>query len=647
LTDDPELKETAAFPSSKQEFIERIRSSEEKSQVFFKTCPSCGYPVSPLKKDAEGKQWYLCGTEKCHKVTAQPQQTQYKPAMPSNILAYSEGEEGSERFNPALFAKIMTENYFFKTDKQTNTTYNYNYGGGIWEDSAESFIKTIMAETLKTQLKENYYRETLFYIKANTYEDLTCKPNKIAIKNGILNLETYEIEDKTPANFLTTQLPITYDPNADCPTIKKFLTEVLPQDQIPQMQELIGYCLYNKLPIHKSAIFLGEGRNGKTTTSNLITAFLGQENVSDVNLQQICEGKFELAQLYGKLANICDDLPSDALRTVGNFKNLTGNAPIQAQFKHKNPFDFWNTAKMIWACNKLPPSSEDTTAYYERFIIFNFDRNFTGNNQDINLLEKLTTPQELSGMLNFALEGVKRLLTNKQFSNSKTTQENRAQYIRSADSCLAFLEECTGIDQETEPEIYISEEDCYRKYIAYCTEHRVQKKDKSNLTKAIQKYRPEAERTQIRLLDKRPRVWKHLSFKESVTTVTIVTASALLVGNESYNNKKENTKPCDTNNPPPERSAVKTSLIKTEAIHYRQLPPSEPHPCDKYGCAMEANYQFGNSYFCDGKMVSHFKEILKACIDEGFSLIEDMTQAKKRCLDAKNIIESEHSERLK
>jgi len=625
MMNDAELKETAAFPENKQDFIERVKS-QEIPKIIFNTCPCCGYPASTLRRDTEGKQWYMCGAEKCRKITAQPQHRQYYPKMAIGTASYSEGEEDNQKFNPGIYANALMSNYFFKTDRHTDIVYVYNHERGIWEDLAEPFIKTIMAQTLQTQLKENYYHEVLFHIKANTYEDLTTKPNKLALENVILNPETYETENKTPANFITTQLPITYDPKQDCPVIKKFFTEVLPEDQIPQMQELIGYCLYNKLPIHKSAIFLGEGRNGKTTMSNLINAFLGQENISHVNLQQICEGKFELAQLYGKLANICDDLPSDALRTVSNFKNLSGNAPIQAQFKHKNPFDFWNTAKMIWACNKLPPSSEDTTAYYERFLIFNFDHTFTGANQDINLLEKLTTPQELSGLLNFAIEGLKRLLTNKQFSNSKTTKENRAQYIRSSDSCLAFIEECTEVDQESEPFIFISEEDCYRKYIMYCAEHRVQKKDKGSLTKAIQKFRPEVERAQIRVLDKRSRVWKYLSIKEIGTTGT---ASHTLAGNLTSKKEKINTNACAgcatcaTDNPSSQQP-TQTPLIQTEPIHYHQLPPNEPHPCDKYGCACEASYQLGNSYFCDGEQSSHFKEVTKTCREQGFIVLEDI-----------------------
>ena len=72
--------------------------------------------------------------------------------------------------------------------------------------------------------------------------------------------------------------------------------------------------------------------------------------------------------------------------------------------------------------------------------------------------------------------------------------------------------------------------------------------------------------------------------------------------------------------------ATKTVLIQQKPIHYHILPPNEPHPCDKYGCPREAKYKLGNSYYCDDKTISHFKEIAKTCKDEGFELIEDLQQ---------------------
>ena len=66
------------------------------------------------------------------------------------------------------------------------------------------------------------------------------------------------------------------------------------------------------------------------------------------------------------------------------------------------------------------------------------------------------------------------------------------------------------------------------------------------------------------------------------------------------------------------------ALIVPEPIHYHILPPNEPHPCDKYGCAREAKYQLGEGHYCHDKAVSHFTEVANKCQKEGFQLIEDV-----------------------
>jgi hypothetical protein len=71
---------------------------------------------------------------------------------------------------------------------------------------------------------------------------------------------------------------------------------------------------------------------------------------------------------------------------------------------------------------------------------------------------------------------------------------------------------------------------------------------------------------------------------------------------------------------------TKTALINNEPIHYHMLAPNEPHPCDRYGCSREAKYHLGESYYCDDKAVSHFREIANKCHQEGFMLIEDLVQ---------------------
>jgi P4 family phage/plasmid primase-like protien len=477
-------------------------------------------------------------------------------------------------FKPALVAQYLKYSEHFKTDRKTGLLYFYD--GKKWQIdlNGESYLKEQVAQLLGEENNEARFRNIKHCLESITLEDIKWS-NKIAVENGLLNPETGTLTSFTPNEFTRFQLPVTFDPEGTCPNIDKFFSEVLEADQIPIIEEIIGYCLIQSYPIHVSPVLLGEGANGKSTTLNLINALLSPENCSHATLQQLCcEGTFEIAQLYGKLANICDDLPGNSLRSVGAFKNLTGNAPIQARFLYQNSFTFLNTAKMLWACNKLPSASEDTIAYYRRFIILNFNRQFTGEKADINLLKKLTTATELTGLLNRALKGVKRLQSG-QFSNAKSIEETRAQYIRTADSCQAYLEEQTEIS--TDPNDYTTEENLYRDYIAYCNTFKLPIQKKGNQTIAVQKHRSEAQRSQKTINNKRVRVWEYLKIKDAAQPAQ--DAQPLLPNYVLKSKNKESRNGC--------AGRATCAGYEIPSFYVKEVPAGEKCDCGKYAVTFE------------------------------------------------------------
>ena len=507
------------------------------------------------------------------------QETSASLGMCSDFSSWCD-ENGN--FNPALLANDIVQNNEMKTDPASDVLYLYDYDKGVYDRNGDAALRRVIDSCLRSENRQRRTTEAIYLVHSKTQTEIQFS-DKIAVENGLLNVKTRTLEAFTPAEFVTVKLPVRYDKKADCPNIKKFLSEVLEPDQIPIAQEMIGYCLLREYPIHTSFVLLGQGANGKTTFLNVINALLGTENCSHATLQQLCEGKFELAQLYGKLANICDDLPGEALKSVGNFKNLTGNAPIMAQFKHKNPFDFLNTAKPLWACNKLPAASEDTIAYYRRFVILQFNKYFIGSKADIKLIEKLITPEELSGLLNYALDGLERLLRIAQFSSSASVEETRQQYIRTADSCQAFIEEQTEPSLTPDP---IPDDELYQVYVRYCQTNRLPIQKKAQLTISMQKYRPEAKHTNARINDKVTRVWQYVKFVATVASV----ATILLLSEHSEHQNYKKTEPLTTNatpatNPISERTCGQCALWHKPGCtfpeaEYSCVTPTNRHAID-------------------------------------------------------------------
>jgi len=233
------------------------------------------------------------------------------------------------------------------------------------------------------------------------------------------NIKFHPLKDYYSFN----QLPVYYDPKATCPIFDKFVGEVFGLDKVDSIYDFIGYLLMPTVKYQRALIMIGEGKNGKTTFLEALVRFLGMENVAQIPLQHL-DGKFALYNLKNKFANIVSDLPSKDLDDTGNAKRVVTDLYLSSMIKNvQGNFVFLNRCKMLYSCNSLPKTKDRTSAFYRRWRLYICDAVFE-ENKDINMLEKLTTPEELSGLLNRAIEGIERLIINEGFPDTeKEVQE--------------------------------------------------------------------------------------------------------------------------------------------------------------------------------------------------------------------------------
>ena len=145
------------------------------------------------------------------------------------------------------------------------------------------------------------------------------------------------------------------------------------------------------------------------------------------------------------LANIDADLSSEALKSTSAIKKLTGGDPIYAEFKFKPGFDFINHAKPLYSANDIPVTPDQTDAFYRRPIIINFVNQFL-DDVDYGLLDKLTTDEELSGLLNIILKRLPRILKEGIVKvTADTIAKNYEKYTIGSDQVKAFIEMCTRL----------------------------------------------------------------------------------------------------------------------------------------------------------------------------------------------------------
>lgn len=352
----------------------------------------------------------------------------------------------------------------------SDTKEVYIYENGVYKKGGEDSIKQLAQEKLRDKATRYRLNEVVNYIKNDRNvikdrEDLNRETRIINLKNGLYDLKTGKFKPHTPEFLSTIQIPVNYNSKATCPKIDKFLSEVVSERDGTVVMELTGYSLIAENKMKKAGMFVGAGNNGKTVLLELIRKFIGEENTASESLQDLTNNKYSTANLYGKLLNIASDIGDSKIYQTSIFKALTGGDKIRGEKKFKTAFDFANTARLIFAANKLPkPKDENDDAFFKRWTLITFTNIFEGKTADENLLVKLTTDEELSGFLNKALEALKELLIRGEFSDNKPVEEIKRTYMVNADSVSAFIEEC--VERGAGGKVY--KDAMYEAYVKWC-----------------------------------------------------------------------------------------------------------------------------------------------------------------------------------
>lgn len=517
--------EEAAVEKPKQEQIERIKFFQElEDRVSEKLkdvkTPGLKLPLGTLdiiKLDmANGLTKEAAIQKYIEKNNAQDLGDQIREELKDlkdfKLEDFFEYPENLKGFIPKRMADAIKKKFIFKTPMDTEEVYVYQ--DGVYKPNAEPIIKSLVRDYLEEKQRVNHVTETTAAIAETTYIERNELPiNLLNLKNGIFDLDTKKLIPHDPEIFTVTQLPIEYNKKIKCPKIKKFLSEILIKDDIPIIQELFGYCLYRKYILRKAFFFIGSGFNGKSTLVKLFERFLGNDNVSSVSLQDIEIKRFSKAELYGKLANTYSDVSSYALTNTGNFKMLTGNDLISAEKKFKQKLlNFTNYAKFIFSMNQLPATRDNTDAFFDRIVFIKFLNEFRGEKEDPQILEKITDPGELSGLFNWAIEGLERLFKNNSFSRSKTTEETRDQYIRLSDPMAAFVLDKVEQDYQN----YVTKENLYNAFVEYCKESKLPLDGKTMFGKKLPQYIKVTE-THPEINGRRARAWQGIKLKGQET----------------------------------------------------------------------------------------------------------------------------------
>lgn len=352
-------------------------------------------------------------------------------------------EDGGFKHNK--FAELLV-------DQMRIVTVNeqcYVYDSGYYQRAE----RRIDQETIRLykRSRRSQRAEVLDYIKILTHKranDIPLQEYIINLKNGRLDVRTGELLPWDPDVIDFTQMPVNYNPKAYCADLDKVLNKVFQGDRevIDLFEEMVGYILIKNARFRKGFLFYGGGSNGKSTILNLLKAFIGEDNLSTVELSELSD-TFLTAEMENKLANIGDDIDPRDITDTGTLKKLFSGESLTVQRKYQDPFIMKNFAKMIFSCNTLPRILDKTHGMYSRLMLIPFNAVFSDQDEDFDpfIEEKIVTDESLSYLLNIALRGLRRLLHNNKFTEPKVVVDALEEFKKDNSNVLTWIED-EGID---------------------------------------------------------------------------------------------------------------------------------------------------------------------------------------------------------
>jgi putative DNA primase/helicase len=296
-------------------------------------------------------------------------------------------------------------------------------------------------------------------------------------------------------DFLTYQLSFSFNPESKAPIFKNYLNNVLPDMELQQiLAEYIGYLFIpnNKLKLEKTILLYGVGANGKSVFFDIINALLGRQNVTTYSLAKLTDQNgYYRAMIGNKLVNYASEINKKL--DPAFFKQLVSGEPIEARLPYGQPFILEKYAKLIFNTNELPKDVEHSNAYFRRFIIIPFNVIIPERQQDKSLATKIID-KELPGVLNWVLDGLKRLTANKSFTESDIVAEQIIQYKNEADTSYLFLEE-SGYIPDIENNKPLRE--LYMEYKGFCKDNNYMAFSNRNFKKRLQTHGFETRKTSL------------------------------------------------------------------------------------------------------------------------------------------------------
>lgn len=387
--------------------------------------------------------------------------------------------------NNFLFDKFATyiknNNHIIRINGQLHL-----FKDGVYVPGQEE-IEAVMIKHISS-LSNAKRSEVLKYLNLLLLENTEmAAPNMIAFRNGIYDLETDSLKPFSPDIVITNRIPWDYNPTAYSELADKTLDKIACHDAEIRtiLEECIGSCFYrsNTLGGGKAFILTGEGSNGKSTFIAMIQHLLNEENIAALDLKEL-DQKFQNTALFGKLANLGDDISDEFIVNTSIFKKFVTGERVQVQNKGEKPFEFNNYAKFLFSANNIPRIKDKTGAVLRRLLIIPFNAEFSKDDPDYDsgIKYKLQESEVMEYLIVLGIKALKNILKRQGFTESEKVQEQLKEYEETNNPIIGFFEEMQIEEFQIENE---QSDKVYKRYKEYCLANNFNPMSKAEFSKQL------------------------------------------------------------------------------------------------------------------------------------------------------------------
>jgi putative DNA primase/helicase len=370
------------------------------------------------------------------------------------------------------------------TDKE-----QLRFDGKKWEWLEKTELANLLVKWNKDHLQPAHHDNFIKQLRATCYQaalgiDPDLAQGHLNVENGVVRIADGALLPHDYRMRFRYCSPIVYDPAARCDRWEQFLFETFEEDLelMDLAQRLFGYILIGGRPfLHKAFVLYGSGRNGKSTFLDVLRAVIGRDAYSSVSMSKL-DKEFSLVNLEGKLANIREETPNEAINAE-EFKTLVGGGETTVAHKGFDEYQLRVDARFVFACNDMPIFKDKSVGLEERLIFIPFNRYIPEEERDTLIVDKLLA--ELPGILNWALEGAKTMAKQRMIPKYQVLGISKENYRMETNPLYAWFVneiEVSGIGGEGLP---VS--DVYRRYCEDLRESNNHPVSKERFIKALRK----------------------------------------------------------------------------------------------------------------------------------------------------------------